>query len=212
MNKHHDYKKQCLLEAKHDEFWVATLSEKALSDAWYEEFGVPRMIEALKTEGEKDGNIYRIWLSDLNGVCNIGGHTDVMCAHLGEDGILTIQVNSPDDKSTTFERIYAFPIEVADKIAEQVFHYGKRTNYVYTQTRCESTEVICTSHNLEMLRARMLGDIQEFIEEVYGDDLEEALEWLQPADKTTNYWSDEDEEARTIFQIHEVEEIGADTL
>ena len=206
-NNDYYYKRECLLEAGHDEFWVASLTEKALSDAWFEEFGIPRMIEAVKKNGEKDGNIYRIWLKDLNGVCDIDGHTDVMCAHLGEDGKLTFQVNSPDDNSTTFEHIYAFPLSVADRIATQVFDYKKNLSYVYTQTRGESTEVICTSHNPEVLRAKMLGDIQEFLEEHYGNDLEEALEFLQPAEKTTDYWSDEDDEYPMIFQIHKVEEI-----
>ena len=206
-NNDYYYKRECLLEAGHDEFWVATLDEKALSDAWFEEFGVPRMIEAVKTKGEKDGNITRIWLDDLNGVCNLDGYTDVMCAHLGEDGKLTFQVNSPDDKSTIFEYIYAFPVEVADLIAKQVFDYKKNINYVYTQRRGESTEVICTSHNIGVLRAKMKGDIQEFIEEVYGDDLDEALSWLKPAEETTDFWSDEDDEYETVFQIHKVEEI-----
>ena len=79
--------------------------------------------------------------------------------------------------------------------------------FVYSQRRGEATELIACSKNKELLRAKMLGDIQEFIEEVYGEDLEEALQWLQPAEETTDFWSDEDDEYETVFQITEVEEI-----
>lgn len=80
------------------------------------------IIEAIRTKGEKDGDVSRIWL-DLNGVCNIEGHTDVMCAHLGCDGILTFQVNTPDDNSTIFVRIEELPEDVVEKAYEQVMNY-----------------------------------------------------------------------------------------
>ena len=69
--------------------------------------------QIVREKGEKDGDVYRIWLSDLNGVCDIAGHTDIMCAHLGEDGILTFQVNTPDDNSTIFVRLEELPYAVA---------------------------------------------------------------------------------------------------
>lgn len=74
----------------------------------------------VRGKGEQDGNVYRIWLSDLNGVCNIAGHTDIMCAHLGEDGILTFQVNTPDDKSTIFVYLEELPFAVAVEIIDKV--------------------------------------------------------------------------------------------
>lgn len=70
-----------------------------------------KLAELVKKYGEKDENTYRIWL-DLNGVCDLDGHTDIMCAHLGEDGILTFQVNTPDDKSSYFVRLQELPKSV----------------------------------------------------------------------------------------------------
>lgn len=78
------------------------------------------LTEIVREKGEQDGNIYRIWLSDLNGVCDIAGHTDIMCAHLGEDGILTFQVNTPDDKSTIFVCLEELPYSVAIQTIAQV--------------------------------------------------------------------------------------------
>lgn len=74
----------------------------------------------VRENGEQDGNVYRIWLSDLNGVCDISGHTDVMCAHLGEDGILTFQVNTPDDQSSVFVYLEELPFAVAVEIIDKV--------------------------------------------------------------------------------------------
>ncbi len=79
------------------------------------------IIEAIKSKGEKDGDVARIWL-DLNGVCNIEGHTDVMCAHLGCDGILTFHVNTPNDASTIFVRIEELPEAVANKAYAQIMN------------------------------------------------------------------------------------------
>lgn len=74
----------------------------------------------VREKGERDGNVYRIWLSDLNGVCDISGHTDIMCAHLGEDGILTFQVNSPDDQSSIFVYLEELPFVVAVEIIDKI--------------------------------------------------------------------------------------------
>ena len=74
----------------------------------------------VREKGEQDGNVYRIWLSDLNGVCNISGHTDVMCAHLGEDGILTFQLNTPDDQSSIFVYLEELPFAVAVEIIDKI--------------------------------------------------------------------------------------------
>lgn len=81
---------------------------------------VPELIQLVREKGEQDGNVYRVWLSDLNGVCDIARHTDIMCAHLGEDGILTFQVNTPDDKSTIFVYLEELPYSVAVQTIAQV--------------------------------------------------------------------------------------------
>lgn len=72
-----------------------------------------RLKDIVKNYGEQDGNIYRLWL-DLNGVVDLDGHTDILCAHLGEDGILTFQVNTPDDSST----IFVYPEELGQGALE----------------------------------------------------------------------------------------------
>ena len=79
-----------------------------------------KLAELVKKYGEKDDNTYRIWLDNLNGVCDFAGHTDIMCAHLGEDGKLTFQVNTPDDKSTIFVWLEEFPDDVIKKVVEQI--------------------------------------------------------------------------------------------
>ena len=80
--------------------------------------------------------------------------------------------------------------------------------FVYTQRRGEATEVVAVSKDQTKLQARMKSDIQEFINEIYGEPSEDNdLSWLQPVDENPNFWSDEDEEYETVFQITEVEEI-----
>ena len=74
----------------------------------------------VREKGEQDGNVYRIWLFGLNGVCDIAGHTDIMCAHLGEDGILTFQVNTPDDQSTIFVHLEELPFVVAVEVIDKI--------------------------------------------------------------------------------------------
>lgn len=81
---------------------------------------VPELIQLVREKGEQDGNVYRIWLSDLNGVCDIAGHTDIMCAHLGEDGNLTFQVNTPDDQSSIFVYLEELPYSVAIQTIVQI--------------------------------------------------------------------------------------------
>ena len=74
----------------------------------------------VREKGEQDGNVYRIWLGGLNGVCDMAGHTDIMCAHLGEDGMLTFQINTPDDKSTIFVYLEELPYPAAIKAINQI--------------------------------------------------------------------------------------------
>ena len=118
-----------LIDSGHDEFWLATLSGSKLSNIWYEEIGEQNMINVVKERGEDEGDSHRIWLSDLNNMCNINGHTDIMsvvaCKNTAGKDCLSIQVNSPDDKSTIFVDIYDFNYEVADLIYDQVVNYKK---------------------------------------------------------------------------------------
>lgn len=73
------------------------------------------MSEIVCEKGERDGDIFRVWLSDLNGLCDISGHTDIVCAHLGEDGKLTFQINTPVDNSSIFVYLEELPYSVATK-------------------------------------------------------------------------------------------------
>ena len=89
------------------------------------EIGEDDMISAVKEKGEDEGDCgHRIWLSNLNGKCNLNGHTDIMSAVVtkntkGNDS-LSIQVNTPDDRSTIFVGIYDFDADVADLIYDQI--------------------------------------------------------------------------------------------
>ena len=125
-----NYKKDFeLRQIGHDEFWLATLQGSALSALWFEEIGEQQMIDAVKATGEDEGDSHRIWLSDLDGMCNINGHTDIMsvvaCKDTAGNDTISIQVNTPDDKSTLFVSIYDFTYEVADLIYDQVIDHKK---------------------------------------------------------------------------------------
>lgn len=118
-----------LLNMGHDEFWLATLSGSSLSNIWYDEIGEQNMIEQVKEFGEDEGESHRIWLSNLNGKCRINGHTDIMsvvaCKNTEGNDCLSVQVNTPDDKSTIWVSISDFTYEVADLIYDQVMNYKK---------------------------------------------------------------------------------------
>ena len=74
-------------------------------------------------EDETEG-VYRFWLGDLNGVCDIAGHTDVLSVITSHrtDGTECVQaqVNTPDDDSTLFVDLGELPYQVVKKILEQV--------------------------------------------------------------------------------------------
>ena len=79
--------------------------------------------------------------------------------------------------------------------------------FVESVRRGEATELLACSTDKEKLREKLRKDINEFIEEVYGEDWEEEAEWLVKPEDVENFWSDEDDEYETVFQINEVEEI-----
>lgn len=82
-----------------------------------------RLAVIVRELGEKDDNVRRIWL-DLNGACDIEGHTDIMCAHYGEDGMLTFQVNTPDDSSTIFVSFGELPEAARNAVMFQIFYHA----------------------------------------------------------------------------------------
>ena len=79
--------------------------------------------------------------------------------------------------------------------------------FVESIRRGEVTELLACSKNKDTLRKKMRKDIEDFIEEVYGEDWEEEAEWLTKPEEVEDFWSDGDDEYETVFQINEVEEI-----
>lgn len=79
--------------------------------------------------------------------------------------------------------------------------------FVESIRRGEVTELLACSNDKEKLRKKMRKDIKDFIVEVYGEDWEEEAEWLTKPEDVKDFWSDEDDEYETVFQINEVEEI-----
>lgn len=126
-----NYEKQkALVDSGYDEEYLETLQGSQLSHLFYSDIGELEMIEAVKERGEDEGDTHRIWLSDLNGACNIDcKYTDIMsavaCKNTSGEDCLSIQVNSLDDNSTTFCSIDDFDADVVDKIYEQIMNYKK---------------------------------------------------------------------------------------
>lgn len=79
--------------------------------------------------------------------------------------------------------------------------------FVESVSRGEVTELRTCSTNKEKLREKMRKDIKDFIEGVYGENWEEEAEWLIKPEDVEDFWSDEDDEYETVFQINEIEEI-----
>ena len=78
-----------------------------------------KKIKELTYKGEKDGNTYRCWLSDkFNGVINYCGATDILCSHIGEDGVLTFCVTDSDDNVYYFIYGEEIPMNVLENILD----------------------------------------------------------------------------------------------
>ena len=123
-----NYQKEVMLRnAGYDQSYLDTLQGSQLSHLFYEEMGEQDMIDTVKDKGEDEGGSHRIWLSDLNGVCNLDGHTDIMsavaCKNTAGEDCLSIQVNTPNDYSTTFCSIDELNYDVVDKIYNQIMNY-----------------------------------------------------------------------------------------
>ena len=72
-----------------------------------------------KGEEEFTEGTFRFWLGDLNGVCDIAGHTDVLSVLATSDWV-NAQVNTPDDDSTIFVNLGELPYRVVKEILNQV--------------------------------------------------------------------------------------------
>ena len=123
-----NYQKELMLRnAGYDQSYLDTLQGSQLSHLFYEEIGEVEMINTVKVKGEHEGDLHRIWLDNLNGVCNLDGHTDIMsavvCKNTAGKDCLSIQVNTPNDYSTTFCSIDELNYDVVDKIYDQIMNY-----------------------------------------------------------------------------------------
>jgi hypothetical protein len=72
-----------------------------------------------KGEEEFTEGTYRFWLDNLNGVCDIAGHTDILSV-LAAKNWVNVQVNTPDDNSTIFVSLDELPRRVVKSILNQV--------------------------------------------------------------------------------------------
>ena len=130
------YRDQRNLEAQKDclDEWrkAHNLHERIRKEIWHAGYQDKQdeMLETVKQFGEDEGDCgHRIWLGDLNGKCDIDGHTDIMSVvasknYLGQD-TLSFQVNTPDDKKTIFVDIFYFQPEVVEAIYTQVMNNKK---------------------------------------------------------------------------------------
>ena len=126
-----NYQKEVMLRNEgYDQSYLDTLQGSQLSHLFYEEMGEQDMIDTVKEKGENEGDCgHRIWLSNLDNMCNINGHTDIMsavaCKNTAGEDCISIQVNTPDDRSTIFVDIYELPYKVADLIYDQIINHKK---------------------------------------------------------------------------------------
>lgn len=68
-------------------------------------------------KGEHDGDCYRYYLpNDFNNTINYCGATDILCSHVGVDGMLTFLVSDTNDNHQFFVDICDLPISVVDQI------------------------------------------------------------------------------------------------
>ena len=82
------------------------------------------MIEFVVSVGEDEGESHRLWLDELNGVCNICGHTDILsavvCKNTAGEDCISFQINTGDDNSTIFESFGVFDKTTRKKIFKRV--------------------------------------------------------------------------------------------
>ena len=72
-------------------------------------------------KGEKDGDTYRFYLpNNFNRTINYCEATDILCCHVGTDGMLTFLVSDTEDKHQYFVDITDLPINVIADIVEEI--------------------------------------------------------------------------------------------
>lgn len=119
------YQKQlALMDIGYEEEYLETLTNSQLTTLWLEEIAVRDMIDAIREKGESDNENYRFYISGLEGVCNVLGHTDIIaalaCRNQAGDDVLAIHLTVADDSSSIFVEIYDLFPEVIDIIYDQI--------------------------------------------------------------------------------------------
>ena len=86
-----------------------------------------QIAEAVVANGERElytpGGSYRVWLGNLDGVCDVAGHTDALSLLVGVDRQLSVQVNTPDDSSTLFVGLGQFSDETVAEMLRQALDF-----------------------------------------------------------------------------------------
>lgn len=85
-----------------------------------------RSLVIAKGEKEDTPGSYRMWVSNLNGVVNFNGHTDILSVLVDTDGNVLAHVNTPDDMSSTFEYLDSLPYKVVKEILNQARHISSQ--------------------------------------------------------------------------------------
>lgn len=71
--------------------------------------------------GERDDVTYRYYLSnEFNNTIDYCGATDILCSHVGTDGMLTFLVSDYEDEMQYFIDAFEIPIDVLKKIIEKI--------------------------------------------------------------------------------------------
>ena len=84
-----------------------------------------QIAEAVVANGEREETpgSFRVWLGNLNGVCDVAGHTDALSLLVDKDGMLNVQVNTPDDSSTLFVGLGQFSDETVAEMLRQALDF-----------------------------------------------------------------------------------------
>ena len=82
---------------------------------------VKEITDVITLHGEWDGNYHIGYMTtDLNGVCNFGGCTDIVAVYVGADNVPLVRVHTPDDKKGTYVTLERFSEDVREKIYNDV--------------------------------------------------------------------------------------------
>ena len=73
---------------------------------------------------ETDGVNPIKYLSNLNGVIDLNGYTDILSAVVGADGLLSVLVSNADDSKQSFVSLWDLPLSAVMEIFNQLVKVG----------------------------------------------------------------------------------------